>query len=488
MKLVEMHTLAHIDIKNNKKDKFINMKTKLRIGIMLFLIILIAIIITVLIIYFIKVKKNKKNDENIFEKDTILNNDIQLENSETNSFNNNKTENQSSKLSLDVISTEDMWKENEPIPDEKRKLYKVTDKYSYFLVKQGMTSFYLSQYHAHNALPEELRQYDISNFYKDENLSKFCMDSIYKTSISGSKDVYYVHYRLQNSNTSAESKTALVKIDRKNLSFGIYPYEYLKTINYADLKEGDIISTDLISIKDIERTELNHYNVSNISKDDETTLYELIERFQFDVQFDNEYLYSRIDSVYKTTRFNNNYENFVSFINSKKDEYINDKLNAYQVYDLKSYTQYIAQCKNNNIFIFNITNLMNYAVQFDMYTTVTPIYYKIYSSNFPKVQGKYCIDRIRKAINDKNYEFVYAKLDNAQKANFNSFDDFVSFIKKSFYDQNTFEIEKIEKKTEAIYVYTVKVTNTESKRISNNTYNMTITLKENADFTIIIAK
>ena len=169
MKLVEMHTLAHIDIKNNKKDKFINMKTKLRIGIMLFLIILIAIIITVLIIYFIKVKKNKKNDENIFEKDTILNNDIQSENSETNSFNNNKTENQSSKLNLDVISTEDMWKENEPIPEEKRKLFKVTDKYSYFLVKQGMTSFYLSQYHAHNALPEELRQYDISNFYKDEN-------------------------------------------------------------------------------------------------------------------------------------------------------------------------------------------------------------------------------------------------------------------------------------------------------------------------------
>ena len=54
------------------------------------------------------------------------------------------------------------------------------------------------------------------------NSGIFSIDSIYKTSISGSKDVYYVHYRLQNSNTSAESKTALVKIDKKNLSFGIF--------------------------------------------------------------------------------------------------------------------------------------------------------------------------------------------------------------------------------------------------------------------------
>ena len=469
-----------------------NVKSKIKknqvmiFSIIILIMIVIIIVITIISIVYLANKKsinkyNKVEISNDYENKTNENTSSLIKNNitENNERGNGKT---------DAIEENDPWKENEPIPEENLKLSKVTDKYSYFLTKQCMTSFYLSQYYAYNDLPTELRQYDISNFYKDENLSKFCIDSIYKASISGSKDVYYVHYRIQNSNSSAEGKTALVKIDKKNLSFAIYPYEYLQTINYSDLQESDIISTDLISISDIERTELNHYKVDNISKDDETCLNEVLKRFQFDVQFDNEYLYSRIDSVYKTIRFNNNYENFVSFINSKKDKYINDKLNGYQVYDLKSYTQYMAQCKSDNIFVFNITNLMNYAVQFDMYTTVTPVYYKIYSSSFPKVQGKYCIDRIRKAINDKNYEFVYAKLDNAQKANFNSFDDFVSFIKKSFYDQNTFEIEKIEKKTEAIYIYTVKAIDLEGNENSKKTYNMTITLKENADFTIIIAK
>ena len=158
------------------------------------------------------------------------------------------------------------------------------------------------------------------------------------------------------------------------------------------------------------------------------------------------------------------------------------------VYNLENYTQYIAQCNNDNIFVFNITNLMNYSAQFDMYTTVTPVYYKIYSSNFPKVQGKYCIDRIRRAINDKNYEFVYAKLSNAQKANYSSYNEFVSFIENSFYGKNTFEIEKIEKITETTFIYTVRGIETGSNGTSNNTYKMTVTLKENADFDIIIRK
>ena len=474
----------------NAKSKM-EKKQVIILSIIIVLVIFIIIVMTIISILYLNNKKSLNINNSIDINNDYENNSIDINNEYENNSNLIKTNanenNEKSKGALDVIEENDLWKENETISEEKRKLSKVTDKYSYFLTKQSMTSFYISQYHAYNVLPIELRQYDISNFYKDDNLSEFCIDSIYKASISGSKDVYYVYYRVQNSNESAENKTALIKIDRKNLSFAIYPYEYLQTINYSSLKENDIISTDLINISDIERTELNHYKVDNISKDDETTLNELLERFQFDVKFDKEYLYSRIDSVYKTTRFNNNYENFLSFINSKKDDYIKDKLKSYQVYNLENYTQYIAQCKNDNIFVFNITNLMNYAVQFDMYTTVTPVYYKIYSSNFPKVQGKYCIDRIRRAINDKNYEFIFAKLSDTQKANYN-FDTFSSFIENAFYEHNTFEIEKIEKITDESFTYTVKVTGPTGNGTSSTTFKMTVTLKENADFEIIIRK
>ena len=466
-------------------------------SIIIVLVIFIIIVMTIMSILYLNNKNSLNINNSIDINNEYENNWIDINSNEnnikgTNSNlikNNTKENNERSRGALDVIEETDLWKENEPISEEELKLSKITDKYSYFLTKQCMTNFYLSQYYAYNALPVELRQYDISNFYKSEDSLEFCIDSIYKASISGSKDVYYVYYRLQNSNYSAENKTVLIKIDKKNLSFAIYPYEYLQMINYAGLQENDIISTKLINISDIERTELNHYKVDNISKDDVTCLKDLFERFKFDLQFDNEYLYTRIDSVFKTTRFNDNYENFLSFINLRKEEYIKEKLKSYQVYDLESFTQYIAQSENNNKFVINFTNLMDYSIQFDTYTTVSPVYYKIYSSNFPKVQGKYCIDRVKRAINDKNYEFVYNKLNSVQKNNYYSdYNVFVSFIKEFFYDQNEFEINKIDKISDSIYRYTVTVKDLTKEILFYKKIYLTVTLKENADFEISLTK
>lgn len=350
-----------------------------------------------------------------------------------------------------------------------------------------MTSFYLSKEKAYNILPEELRKYDISNFYEERNSFDLCIDKIYIANVSLSKDFYFVYYRVQNSEKTKANKSLIVKVDKKNLSFAIYPYEYLKIVNYSELKNNDIISLDIISANDLEKNNDNHYRVDDISKDDMTCVKDLFERTKFDFKYDLEHLYNSLDNEYRKIRFSNNYDNFVDYINTNRDKYLNDVFKGYQLFPINNDIQYIAISQTDNHYVFNIINLMNYSVQLDNYTVALPVYSKLYENNMPNVKAKYCIDRIRKAINDKNYEFVYAKLNPVQKSNYyQNYNDFVNFIKTYFYEKNTFEYGEYSTISDNVYRYIVNVKDENNDGFIERKFNMTVTLKNNADFEISI--
>ena len=135
-----------------------------------------------------------------------------------------------------------------------------------------------------------------------------------------------------------------------------------------------------------------------------------------------------------------------------------------------------------------MVDLMNYSIQLDYYTTALPAYSELYNSMFIHIRPKYCMDRIRKAINDENYEFIYQKLDEVQKSNyFKNFDDFVTYIKQNFYQKNIFEYGKYKKVSDLVYMYDVKVKD-ESNESIYRTFKMTVTLNaESEDFTISIS-
>lgn len=381
----------------------------------------------------------------------------------------------------------DSWEEEKPITQENLKLKRTSKPYSYLLMKQCIAKFYSSKENAYSILPEELKKYDISNFYSNINRSDFCIDEIFQASVSLSKDFYFVYYRVQNTDTTMEKKSLIVKVDKKNLSFAIYPYEYLKTKNYIELKANDIISLEIINANDINNIETNRYNVNSIIKDNLTYVKELLDRLKFDLNYDLEHLYNSIDSEYKNIRFFNNYDNFAKFINEKKYEYLNDIFKGYQVFNIDKGIQYIGVCESNNRYVFNVTDLTDYTIQFDNYTTVLPIYSKIYQSNFPKVRAKYCIDRVRKAINDKNYEFVYSKLNPVQKSNsYPDYNEFIKFIQIYFYDKNIFEYEDVVQISDYVYRYSVNIKDENNSDSLERTMNMTITLKDDEDFTISI--
>jgi len=468
------------------------MKINKKIVIVIVLIFLL-VVLSVILICFIGTRNKSDDNSNKTKRDYATYNDIDdldysniidSSNDEKNSVEDSEgNQTSTDRKGLDVYD-DDLYEEFEPVREEDLILETKTDEYSYFVVKQCLSQFYSNKENAYNTLDTKLRQYDISNFYNDMN--SFCIDEINKASIKLSKNIYYVYYRIQTGQNTAINKQIMIKIDTKNASFYVYPYEYLESINYLNLKSGSKILLDVVNIDEIPKTEYNHFNQTKIKKDESACIKELFERFKFDVNYDLKHLYNLLDEEYKNVRFGNDFQNFSTYMNSNKELYLSDIAYGYQKYDLNWYTQYIIICQNDHRFVYNMIDLMNYSIQLDYYTTAIPAYIELYNSNFPHIRAKYCIDRVKQAINEGNYEFIYAKLNPVQKSNYyNNYNDFVNFIKVYFYKLNIFEYGSYSKISDDVYEYSVTVKNEMDEKASRK-FKMTIKLKEEADFSISI--
>ena len=462
------------------------MSKKNKVALLGFLLIMVLLMFLPLFKIFIRNQELNNEINNIIYSSESENDVENIEEFENMIEKNSKQYNQndSNNTQLDVVEDTDPWGENRPIDEEDLVLEKKIDDNSYFIVKRCLTIFYSSRENAYNVLENRVKNFDISNFYNEKK--DFCIDEIYKAPIRESKDIYYIYYRVQNNQHDMENKQMMIKVDKKNVSFHIYPFEYLKSINYWNLKQDDKISLDIVDFSDIEKIEYMDYKHENLSNKEAICIKELFERFEFDVKYDLNHLYNSLDEEYKNIRFENNFQKFSSFMNNRREIYVEDIIKGYQKYELNWYTQYIIICRNDDHFVVNMVDLMNYSIQFDNYTTVIPAYSELYNSNLPHIKPKYCMDRIRKAINDENYEFIYSKLNPVQKSNyFSRFDVFVSYIQNNFYKRNVFDYKKYTKVSDSVYTYNVNVKN-EMNENDYRIFKMTVTLKEAEDFSISI--
>lgn len=464
-------------------------KKKIKIlGILLSILLIIIAIIYIVVSRYNASFNNEKDNKNRKRNNYSLNyeNNDKKTNGTSNGENKlNSNSNPTEKLSLDVIEDTDPWGENKPINQSDLTLKLDNTERSYFLVKQCITLFYSSEENAIKVLDTKLKQ---PEYYKENNGLQFCIDEIYKAPIRDSKDIYYVYYRLQDKGSNGViNKQLILKIDKKNILFSIYPYEYLSSINYLNLKENDKISLDIVSIDDLERNGANKYNARLIKEDDLIYVQELIERTKFEIKYDVNRLFNRVDEEYRNVVFNNEINIINQFLNNKKEELFKDTFKGYQIYSQDNYTQYIAVFESSNHYVFNKKSLTDYTVQFDNYSTALPPYLEIYDANFSHIKAKYCIDRIRKAINDNNYRFIYSKLNTIQKDNYyKNYNDLETFIKTYFYKDNTFDYGDCIKFSDNLYQYTVNAKDSSNSLSYKRKFNMTVELKENGDFRISI--
>lgn len=459
-----------------------NIKLKRLIFILVFLLVCIIIAIISLLVA-------EKDDNNGVKEDIVDETENTIDDESNIIIEEDDQEN--------VIS--DIWKDeiNNTKYGEKTGLVKVNDAHTYFLIKKCMQRYYQDeiQYINFDIIDEEAKNVlnlnveNINNLYKGLNFPMFCIDEIYKQKIDSNKNVYVVYHRLEEASSKNANIVILVKVDELNKIFSIYPYEYLKLNNYLNVNESDEITIS----DEIAKNDNNTYNEKDISTDNLTYIKEFMERYKFDLFLDLEHLYNTLDDEYKTNRFKT-FEGFMQYINENKEELDTDRVEKYQVndFDEEDYIQFMGISNQNRHYIFHAKNIMEYKLLLDNYTTEIPQYTKIYKASFPTVQAKYCIDRVRKAINDKNYEFIYDKLDEGQKSDefceFTVYNDFVDYIKRAFFEQNTFEFEDYMILSENVYQYLVKVTDSTGVQFVFRRFDMKVTLKDDADFTISITQ
>ena len=135
-------------------------------------------------------------------------------------------------------------------------------------------------------------------------------------------------------------------------------------------------------------------------------------------------------------------------------------------------------------YIFNITGAMQYTVILDTYTLDLPEFIEKYDSGNDETKLTLNVGKVIEAINNKDYEYVYNKLNETfRNNNFSDISIFEKFIENNFYEIN--EVVEFSYKQEGnVYVCTMGLKNKENSSDNLKSVTILIQLLDNRNFEI----
>lgn len=260
-----------------------------------------------------------------------------------------------------------------------------------------------------------------------------------------------------------------LSIDKINNTFSI---EQVNT-------KQELLNNQLTKVLEIKNKGNNVYQIRGATEDELAKNYIL--QYKRLVLGYPELVYNNyLDNEYKEKRFGS-LEKFKAYIKENEKDIKKITYNKYQINKLNEYTQYILMDQNDKYYIFNTSNIYNYKILLDTYTINIPQFTEKYEVANTMEKVGFNIQKCLDSINDKNYLYMYSKLNEEFKANYyKTEDDFRKEIQNKLFDKNI--VSNVNSSNEGdIYIYKIVVSdknNTSQKR------KMTIImqLKENNDF------
>lgn len=155
------------------------------------------------------------------------------------------------------------------------------------------------------------------------------------------------------------------------------------------------------------------------------------------------YINNNKDFLLKTykveTADSSDFENFMAY-----DEYINNnsyyKMEGYSVTYNNEYTQYICGNITGSNIVFNSYYPGSYEVYLDSYTCDLPQFLEKYNKSTKENKVAMNLEKIKGALNTKDYRYIYNKLDDTfKKNNFDSLDKLKEYFKNNFFEYNNFD-------------------------------------------------
>lgn len=288
--------------------------------------------------------------------------------------------------------------------------------------------------------------------------------------VSGQRiDTYAIVGKLYENMKEISSNGFIVRLDKENLAFSIEPVQ-VDNINEIQITTNEI---------PIEANNFNTFTYENLSEDELVTKY--FADYKRQVIGNANAAFEMLDDEYREKKFADVTE-FGTYISDRNIQ--TAFLESYQINNYDEYTQYVCLDQYNNYYIFNVSNVMNYKVLLDIYTLDLPEFIERYNRANNGERAGLNLQRAFDAINNKDYEYVYNKLDDTFKENnFSTLNEFEEYITENFYNSNNVTYSNY-KSSGGLHMYDATIVDAENEESSPITKTFIIKLLDGTDFTM----
>lgn len=295
-----------------------------------------------------------------------------------------------------------------------------------------------------------------------------------------------------------------VGLDDENKTFDICPV----TEELYESRISQQIKIETFENKQIQGKQYNFYNYKNLQNNEELIARLYYAEYLRIMLVDDQYAYSLLDTNYKNAKFStidkfreyikNNNENLqIAYIIEKSDvsefenynkyysfKQKNDRLSvkSYAAEKYDKYIQYVCVDGCDKYYIFNVSYPGEYTVILDKYTIDTQQFIDKYNNSKDANKVVMNVEKVKNAINNKDFAYVYEKLDNSFKQNYYpNLESFENYIKNKLFEYNKFDYSEARKESD---VYELLFTVSNLVEDSQNKIDGTIImqLKEGTDF------
>lgn len=139
-----------------------------------------------------------------------------------------------------------------------------------------------------------------------------------------------------------------------------------------------------------------------------------------------------LDKEYKEKRFGD-ISSYKEYLSDNQEEIKNIQLSQYLVNGYDDYTEYVCKDQNENLYIFNETEIMKFNMKLDTYTIPTDNFKGTYNSNNVQKKVMMNIDKWVQMLNSRDYKAAYKVLNETFKnSNFGSEEKFKTYIRQKY--------------------------------------------------------
>ena len=339
-----------------------------------------------------------------------------------------------------------------------------------------------------------IKKYDNNDLYTTMDMYELNGSTYFKYYIKGKINKNYIYF--------------VVDTDTTNQTFDIFPIS--EEVYNQDIEK--VVQTEESQEKSISKKTYNFYKSRTFSDEDLCRLY--YTNYIKLMLTDTEEAYKMLNEDYKKLKFGS-IDNFNKYIQANKKVYESiykvetvdstsykthaDYYNFIQSnsqFQMKSfavnnYDEY-TQCLCGNItasnYIFNVKYPGEYEAFLDSYTIDIPVFTEKYNNSTNENKVALNLEKIRGAINTKDYRYVYEKLDETfRNKNFGSLQKFTEYMQNNFFEYNDFGYKEI-KQEGKVYTASFEVNNTLNKEMYADSYNVIMRLDEDNKFVFSFSK